>query len=370
MAEEQPAGTFAARVKAVRERFPAIDRVLRVQDHYTQVQGGVLASSATYFGFLSFFPLLALAFAVVGFVSESYPDAHDSLVTAIEQLFPGIVSETGEQGTISLQQIENAKVTVGIIGFVGVLYSGLGWISGLRTALTDAFAVPREKARNFVVGKAVDVVTLVILGVTLIASVGVAAAITGWAQRILEFVNLDDTALGGPLIWTVGALLGVAFSTLLFFVMFHLLGNPPIPRGSVWQGALVAAVGFEALKILVVNVIGAIGGSAFAPLAIAITLVVWINYFSKLAVYGACWAMTTRHALEAATEGGKAAQRDLPWSEDTAMADPGASRPVSTGDDAVPAPATSRLDAGSAVLGAAAGFGLAKLLDRRTPRSG
>ena len=156
MADEKPPGKFAARIKALRDRHPALDRVMRVQDHYSKVQGSVLASSATYFGFLSFFPLLALAFAVVGYVSASFPEARDSLVTAIEQMFPGIVTESGENGTISLQQIESAKVTVGIIGFVGVLYSGLGWISGLRMALADAFAVPPGKKRNFVVGKAID----------------------------------------------------------------------------------------------------------------------------------------------------------------------------------------------------------------------
>src|SRR5215204_5383251 len=159
MADAKKPGRLAARIAALRERFPALDRVLRVQEHYSHIEGGVLASSATYFGFLSFFPLLALAFAVVGYVSVAFPDARDHLITAIEELFPGIVSESGEQGTISLTQIENAKATVGLIGFVGVLYSGLGWVSGLRTALTDAFAVPRERARNFVVGKAVDVVT-------------------------------------------------------------------------------------------------------------------------------------------------------------------------------------------------------------------
>lgn len=42
-----------------------------------------------------------------------------------------------------------------------------------------------------------------------------------------------------------------------------------------------------------VNVLGGVGGSPFAPLAIAITLVVWINYFSRLVLYGAAWAFTT-----------------------------------------------------------------------------
>jgi membrane protein len=366
MADEKPPGKFAARIKALRDRHPALDRVMRVQDHYSKVQGSVLASSATYFGFLSFFPLLALAFAVVGYVSASFPDARDSLVTAIEQMFPGIVTESGENGTISLQQIESAKVTVGIIGFVGVLYSGLGWISGLRMALADAFAVPPGKKRNFVVGKAIDVLALIALGLILIVSVGVASLVKGAASDILDYLNLDDNPIGEPLIWGVGATLGVLASTLLFVVMYRVLGNPPIPRRPLWEGALLAAIGFELLKMLVVNVIGTLGGTPFAPLAIAITLVIWINYFSRLAVYGACWAMTSRRTLEAAAARG-APERDIPWVDDETLDHESL---VDSGIESEPAPeARGRLDAGSAVLGAAAGFVAAKLLGRRTSRS-
>ena len=37
--------------------------------------GDQLAGAITYFGFLSFFPLLALGFSVVGYISYVYPSA-------------------------------------------------------------------------------------------------------------------------------------------------------------------------------------------------------------------------------------------------------------------------------------------------------
>ena len=60
----------------------------------------------TYFGFLSFFPILALAFAAVGLIAGAYPDASDALVDAIDQVFPGMIGD-GE-GQISLTTLENA----------------------------------------------------------------------------------------------------------------------------------------------------------------------------------------------------------------------------------------------------------------------
>jgi len=77
-----------AALAAARRRWRLLDHVMDMVSHYGNVQGGVLAGAVTYFGFLSFFPILALSFAVVGYLARWFPDAEDSLVTAIQQVFP------------------------------------------------------------------------------------------------------------------------------------------------------------------------------------------------------------------------------------------------------------------------------------------
>lgn len=286
-----------AKVEAVRRRSPLFDHLLSTQEHYTSVHGNLLSGAATYFGFLSFFPILALGFAVVGKIAEYYPDAKDSLITAIESVFPGVVTATGANGTISLDQIQGAAGAVGIIGAVTLLYSGLGWLSGLREGLVVAFKVPAADKYGFLVGKLIDLLTLALIGFVLILSVGVAGAATGFADTIVDLLSLGWS--GGALLWVVAALLGVAASTLLFYAIFRLLPNPDLPRRALMHGALLGAIGFEILKSIVVPLMGTLGGSPFAALAIAIALVVWINYFSRLTVYGAAWAYTDRAALAA-----------------------------------------------------------------------
>lgn len=347
-------GKVAGRIKALRARWPWFDHLMAMNERYGEVQGSVLAGGVTYFGFLSFFPILALGFAVVGFVSIAYPDARDSMVTAIEQVLPGIVSADGSSGTISLDQIESAKAAAGLVGFAGVLYSGLGWLSGLRAALETSFAVPKAEKPNFVIGKAVDLLALAAIGVILILSVSVAGVVKGLADQILEAITLDDNAIGKPLVWAVGIALGLAASTVLFYVMYRLLGKPEMTGKPLWQGALLGAAGFEVLKVLVVNVFGSVGGSAFAPLAIAITLVVWINYFSRLVLYGAAWAMTAPDVIEA---------RRHVRPEVAASAVEARVRAGVADDDDEDGP-RGRLDPGSAVLGAIAGFVAARLLGR------
>lgn len=346
------------RLARLRRRFPFVDHVMRMNAHYTKVQGNVLAGAVTYFGFLSFFPILALAFSVVGYVSVWFPNARDSLITAIEQLFPGIVSSTGEPGTISLTDIENAKVAAGIIGFLGLLYAGLGWLSGLRTALQDSFEVPRSRQANFVIGKLTDFVTLTVIGVVMIVSVGITGAVKGLAGKLLSAVGLDDTLIGPPLVWLIGIALGLAASTLLFWVMYRLLANPDLPAKPLWQGALFGAVLFELLKLVVVNIIGGVGGSAFAPLAIAVTLIVWINYCSRLVMYGASWGMTSVLSQVALARRTTASEAAVVVAD---LAPANARIPISESQ----AGASGRFDAGSAIVGAAAGAVAAIVLSRR-----
>lgn len=357
MAEEKTGivGTVKSLLARARRRSRPLDHTLNMVQHYGNVQGGVLAGAITYFGFLSFFPLLVLAFAVIGYVAKAYPNAEDSLVTAIQQVFPGIVTVDGSNNTISMDQVKDAKAVAGITGFVGVLYSGLGWVSGLRQALQGAFQILPSKKHNFLVGKGVDLVALGILGVVLILSVGISGVVKGLAGDMIDVLGLSGSPIGSPLVWGVGILLGLAASTLLFFVMYRLLGDPDLDAKPLWQGALLGAIGFEALKLLVVNVLGAVGGSSFAPLAIAITLVVWINYFSRLVMYGASWAMTSQHSASTlALRAARQLAADQAAKEGIESATPVGPKPAAAFAGGATGTLAGRFDPGSAVAGALA----------------
>lgn len=285
-----------ARIAAARRRSPLFDHVMATHEHYTEVNGSVLAAGATYFGFLSFFPILALAFYVAGKVSEVYADATDAVSEAITSVLPGIIADDPTSGKITLDQIQDAANIAGIIGLIGVLYSGLGWLSGLRGALVTAFGVPSSEKPNFVIGKLSDLATLALVGIVMVMSVGISGAVGGFADDILDWVGMPGV-LGSVLLRVVTVLLGLVASTVLFYAIYRLLPKPDIPASAVWRGAIFGAVGFEALKALVIYVLGSVGGSPFAPLALSITLVVWINYISRLTVYGAAWSYTDAGAV-------------------------------------------------------------------------
>src|SRR5688500_3138931 len=99
-------GRVTARVTRLRQRRPLVDHAGRTQAHYGGVKAGQQAGGVTYFGFLSVFPILALAFFVIGYLSEVYPGAQEDLVDAIEQVLPGLLGEGDDE--ISITDVQEA----------------------------------------------------------------------------------------------------------------------------------------------------------------------------------------------------------------------------------------------------------------------
>lgn len=282
-----------ARLDRARRRSRFLDHVIRTWERYRGVRGDVEAGAVTYFAFLSFFPVLALAFFVVGYVARVYPGARDNLVSAIQQVLPGLVGDG--PGEISLSSISHNASAIGIIGALGVLYSGLGWVAAMGTALQVVFETPERKRPNFIMSKLRDLVALLLIGVTLIIAVAVSGAVHGLSQQILDWVGL-----GSSLSWLLvllGVVIGIGANMVLFFAMFRLLALPAASNRALWSGALVGALGFEILKQLSTILLQSTKSQpAFQAFGIALILLVWINYFSRDVLYAAAWAHTAHAA--------------------------------------------------------------------------
>lgn len=280
------------RLARLRERRPFVDHLVRTVEHYGKVNGSALAASVTYFAFLSFFPILALAFAIFGQVTKVYDKADSALLEAADSVLPGLV---GPPDGVSLDSLQGAAPGIFSIGLLLALYSGLGWLSGLRAALVAVFEEPDRDQPNFVKGKLRDILALLSLGSILLVSVGV----SGVATKLLDPI-LDALGLGPVAFWLLGALaiaLGMAANTLLFYAFFRLLATPEIPSRSLWSGALLGAVAFEILKQVSTLLLRSTADSdAFQAFGIALILVVWINYFSRVVVLAAAWAHTSPEA--------------------------------------------------------------------------
>ncbi|REF37429.1 membrane protein [Thermasporomyces composti] len=276
--------------RRIRRRSLFVDHLVRALVRYDAVKGSQLAASVTYFAFLSFFPLVAVTFAGVGYVVTYVPGADEAVTSALRSILPGLIGGGPDQ--IDVHRIAQRRTGVGLVGLVVLLYSGLGWVSALRDALQAVFELP-AKERNVVVAKLVDVAALVVLGIVLLVTVTVGTLVTAFTDTLVHLLGL--TGLGGArwALYVAAVVVGVAVNTLLFFAIYQLLPYHGVSPRVVWEGALLAGVGFEVLKQLAGLIVGRVlDNPLYGAFAILIALLVWINYTARLVVLGAALVAT------------------------------------------------------------------------------
>jgi membrane protein len=334
------------RLRAARARHPALDHAARANSRYNEVRGSQVAGAVTYFGFLSFFPLLALAYAAVGYISVWLPDAEQAITDAVNDAFPSLIGSGPEQ--IDIGEVESARAAAGVIGVLGLLYAGLGWLDALRIGMRRVFGTLDEPL-SFLRAKLVDLFVLLLLGVTLIASVVVSSLATSATRYALDTVGLADSQLATLLLKVLAIALAVVLDTVVFAILLSRLPGAQLPWRWVRSGDLLAAVGFEVLKLFGTFLIArTTQNPVYATFGVVVGMLVWMNFASRLLVYAAAWTATESRAPE------PVGYDSVPVGVEAGSGDRGASR--------------STLTVRGVLVGAALGAGLAGALTRRGSR--
>jgi membrane protein len=353
-----------ARLRAWRATRPWLDHAIRAYDRNSQVLGTQLAAAITYFGFLSFFPLLALGFSLVGYISDIYPSAQDDVTRAVQDAFPSLVGDG--DGQINVQEIIDAKAGAGIIALLGLAYAGMGWLDALRDGLRRVFATADERI-GFVKKKLVDVVVLVLLGVSLLTSLVVTSMATAATTFVLDLVGLEETPVAVGLLKVLSVAFAVAADTLLFAIVLSRLSGASLTWRQVRSGALLGACGFELLKLLGTFLIArTTQNPLYATFGVVVGLLVWMNFVARLTIFAAAWTATQPYSLEPADLGEAGAGRSTGLAaatEPVAPVAPTDYEPVPVGPTRTRQP-TNRSGWRRAAFGAAAGAGAATWLLR------
>jgi membrane protein len=277
-----------------------VQHLQRAAARFGERLGSQFAAAITYFSFLALVPILMVSFSVAGFVLASRPDLIDQLQQQLTKQLPGPLS-----GTISdqLNSAVGARFSVGIIGLVLALYSGIGWMGNVRQAVQAQwrpdFDEDQEVAQtSFVKNLLRNLWMLVGLGLALVLSLVLSSVASTLTDRALELVGLGDVGWLKPVLTVVSLLLAIAADLLIFLWVYSVIPpkNMKVPRGALVRGATFAAVGFELLKFALTNglsslVSGGASGAVFGPI---IGLLAFFNLVATLVLFVAAWTSTSR----------------------------------------------------------------------------
>lgn len=287
-----------AALDTLRDRRPALDHLIRAYQRYSADTGDRLAAAVTFFGFLSFFPLLALAVSLLALVLRD--DAVSTVVRTVNDYSPGLADQLGLREL--LRNNTKAGLT-GLIGLAGLLLSGLGWVDALREALRTIWH-QNVQAGNVVTKKLADVLILAGLGIALVVSVLVSAATGSFTGLALRLVGLDDSVVAAVLVKVIGIVASLLTSTVIFLYLFIRLPKVQTPWRRVVKGAVLAAVLFEVLKQFGAFYIArTTQNPLYGTFAVVVGLLVWINVVVRMLLLAAAWTVTAPYDSDVAPSG-------------------------------------------------------------------
>ena len=277
-------------------RRPAwLDTPLAVWARYRADGGDRLAAAVTYFGFLSFFPLVALGFAVLGYLVAGDSGIQREVENGLSSYLPGLIGSGPHQ--LSLDDIAASKASAGIIGLVGLLVTGLGWVAALRQSIKVIWHEPARDG-SFVRGKLRDLAVLAVMGVAVLASVAVSTAATAVTDQLLGWLGLDGSVGAAVLTRALAVLVALAVDAAVLTYLFTLVPRTPGGWRAVWRGALVGAVALEALKVVGTYLVArTTANPLYGTFAVVVGLLIWINLISRVVLLSGAWTVLHLESL-------------------------------------------------------------------------
>lgn len=280
-------GAAGARWAAAKRRHAGLRHAVSAWQLLQLNNGGQYAAAITYFSFLALFPLLLLAVSVTGFVLHAHPGVERQFFAHVTDNVPGRFGTTLKS---SLQDAIKSRTGLGIVGLVGVLLSGLGWIGNLRTAI-DAVWGRKPPATNFVKAKLSNLLVLGGLGLGLVVSLGLTAVGTSLTDQILRALSLDHLPGSTAVLKILGIAIAVAGDMVIFWWLLIRLPQMDVPGAVALKSVLLASVGFEVLKIVGTYTIAHTAGSPTAgPFAGIIAVLIWIQLVARFMLFCCAWA--------------------------------------------------------------------------------
>ncbi|MFJ2073579.1 YihY/virulence factor BrkB family protein [Streptomyces anulatus] len=259
--------------------------VWRSYERLDRVHWARLAAAITFISFLALFPLIAVGAAVAAALLSD--EQVDTIKDKLADQVPGISDQLGIDGLIA-----NAG-TVGLVAGALLLFTGVGWVGSMRECLRAVWELDDVQEANPVVAKVKDAVLLVGLGGAALATLAVSTIGSTAVGRTADLIGIPEDGAGGILLRVAALAVAVVADFLLLLYLLTLLPGVEPPRRRLVVAALLGAVGFELLKLLLGSYMREVAGkSMYGAFGVPIALLLWINFTAKLLLFCAAWTAT------------------------------------------------------------------------------
>lgn len=213
---------------------------VRVVKRFLDAQGPNWATLIAWNGLFAMFPMVLITVTIIGAVLNS-PSLSHGIEQQVVAAFPSKSSQ--QQILNALHDFKQKSGLLGIIGFLGLMWSGSSLFGAIEQGLTALYPC---KPRDFIHQKLVAfgmILLFTVLAVPLVLSGSLLPAL-----RSLPVVPSALTTGPAALLIQVGA--GVLDAAILFFAIYFVVPHRRQRVRDVIPGAITAGILLEALTLI------------------------------------------------------------------------------------------------------------------------
>jgi membrane protein len=265
------------------------DYLKRIWDNAGDDNIFFLAGAISFNLLLASVPFVLLLLSGLGYLlHQSAVESTASLWAFIDQLLPPHAPGTETPIHKLINDVINARSSVGLYGLVGFVWFSTRLFGTLRTVLGEVFDI--EEGRSIVGGKLFDIKLTVFSTILFAAYTFINAYLKLATSRGIEVVQrlgLQPEVMGRLDFWS-GTLFATVFIVLMFFALYKFIPNRRIRWQSAMLAAIVTSVLFELAKNLFTTYVGKFNpGSLYTGTLYALAIVVaWVYYSSVIFILG------------------------------------------------------------------------------------
>ena len=244
-----------------------------------------MGAAISYYTVFSLAPLLVIVIAIAGAIF-----GRDAVMGQITGQLTGLIGKDGAdliQGLVASASDTDRGLVAGAIGLVVLLVGATTVFAELQSALDRIWHVPeKEKPQGLwaiLRARLLSIGLILGLEFMLMVSLSVAAATAAMGSWVGGLMPGSEA-----LLYVLNLAISLAFTTVLFAMIFKLMPTTPVAWRDVWVGAVVTAILFEAGKLLIGLYIGKSGiTESFEAAGSIVVLLAWVYYAAQIFLLGA-----------------------------------------------------------------------------------
>ena len=263
------------RIMKVRRRSRYFDHFSRALLRFWDVQGGRLAAAIAYYGFFAIFALLLIGYSVFGLLLTNNVELFDIVRDFLRQNLP----------FLDVQAILDSGKTVGIVGIIGLTFTGIGWVEAIRSSQRLIWRL-NEQPGYIGVRQALDLGVLI--GILLLLALS-QLAVYG-LERLLHWLA------GGFVLSAISLLLTVVVNMLLAAALLTVVPRLRMTVRRIAPPVLQVGIGITLLNTFGKSFVSLVERNpAYGLVGSAVGVLVYLYVFNQLLLFGAAWAATSPH---------------------------------------------------------------------------